>query len=211
MEGNTSPQAELHLQQGFVNKTKRKLVINKEFVEFETSDVDRLRIYWKDFKDMRYGVELIRGYSFYIGRKYRIYIRDQQQDEIRINLVSFYGIHRKQNHEDFIRVINAFHKLFIDEYVYKLMEQITQQETIRFEKLTVDNTGIHFVHNKADVSWEEVVIREYKGFFFLQNKSTPEQALKISYLEDWNGGVIYSLVKSSLQMLTMADTPSASH
>lgn len=209
MEENSN-QLTFYLQQGFAHKLKRKLVINKEFIEYETSDQpdpDSLRIYWKDFKDIRYGVELINGYAFSLGRKFRIHIRDQQQDEIRINLISLYGMRRKQHHEAFCAVADAIHKFFLNAHVNQLMEHISHNGTASFEKLTIDQAGICFRYNRASVSvpWEDVAIREYKGYFFLQNKSMPGQAIKISYLEDWNGTVIFSLMKTSLQMLSMPD------
>jgi hypothetical protein len=213
MEENTG-QTTLYLQQGFVHKLKRKLVINKEFIEYETSDQpdsDIVRINWKDFKDIRLGIQLIRGYSFAIGRKHKVLIRDHQKNEIKVNLVSLYGIKRKENQQDFNTLVDLFYTSFLHSHVLGLMDRITRNEKVQFEKITVDNTGIDFKYNKysVSVSWEDVTVREYRGYFFLQNGKMPEQAIKISYLDDWNGIVIFSLIKTSLQMLTTPKVPSA--
>jgi hypothetical protein len=213
MEENAS-QAILYLQQGFAYKLKRKLVINKEFVEYETSDQsdpEVQRIYWKDFKQIRYGTEFIRGYAFAIGRRNKVYVEDVHNNKINVNLVSLYGIKRKKNHEDFCAAADAIYAFFIKEYVYQLMHRISHQEKLSFEKVAADNTGIYFKYNKVNVfvPWEEVVVREYAGYFFLQYSSIPEQAVKISYLEDWNSIIIYALVKTTLKMLATPDPPSA--
>jgi hypothetical protein len=203
-------QVELAVQQGFVHALKRKVIVNKEFIEFEVNDLenpDTCRIYWKDFKQIRYGVEMIKGYAFYIGRKHRIYIRDAHQNEIKINLISFYGIKRKQNHEDFCQLTNSIYDLFLKDSIYQRMDHVCNNGTETFEKVSINNSGIDFPYNKTmvSISWEEVVLREYHGYFFIQNKSQPEQAIKVSYLEDWNAVIIYSMIQSFLKMSAQAE------
>ncbi|MDF2550726.1 MAG: hypothetical protein K0R77_1 [Chryseobacterium sp.] len=79
---------EFTIVRGLFDNRKRQLILDKNFIKFESKDRkgDLFTVINKeDITGIRYGIQFINGYSFYIGREYLIYIKTISNQEIKIN------------------------------------------------------------------------------------------------------------------------------
>lgn len=201
---NTSTYFETFIQRSFLDNLKRKVFVNEEYIEFEDKNrvgVENARLYWKNFATIRYGYEWIRGYYFYIGLRRMIFIRDSDNNEIKISLTSFYNLRNKRNQEKFSEILGAIFKFFLTKHVAGLTKLIKDGQTISLSGIQISNEDITFNHKKELIRIDFLVlnIASYKRYFYIYSEIDKESGIRINFLEDWNSMLLYSVIKNILK------------
>lgn len=195
---------ETFIQRGFLDNRERKVVITKEYIEFEDKnriDSENSRLYWKDFDAIRYGNERIRGYSFYIGLKRQIFIQDSNKNQIKISLTSLYSFRHKKNHEKFSEILNTIFNSFLNSHVFTLIELVKsgQKITLAGVEVSKDEVAYHFKKELLKIDFLVLNIASYKSYFYIYSEIDKERSFRVNFLEDWNSMLLYSVIKNFLK------------
>jgi hypothetical protein len=201
---NSSANFETFIQRGLFDNVKRKTTVNRDYIEFEDKNLigaENSRLFWKDFDAIRYGYERIRGYSFYIGLRRKIYIRNKDHDEIKISIASVYNFRHKQRNREFSEILNAIFDFFLNDHVANLIKSIESGETLNLSKVQVSNSKVSFLIKKIEVDIDFLVLNmaSYNRFFHIYSEADKEKTIRIDYLEDWNSMILYSVLKYFLK------------
>lgn len=184
----------------------RKLIINSELIEFDGSNFVNSSIAKfsrGEVASFRYGVKMITGYSFNIGRIYCIDIKNLDDQIIKIRLVSLYGIRKKLLFKKFNQILNAFfetHHRDIVEYYLQIFETGIQVNILD----TAFNQSEIIIDGK-EVKWEDLGTKTYATYFALYSKKHPAVYKSFSYLNDWNTAIVYSFSKQILSEKGLLD------
>ncbi len=194
---------ETYIQRGFLDNLPRKIIINPEYIEFEDKNrvnAENSKLYWKDFDGIRYGYERIRGYSFYIGLKRSIYVKDTNNNQIKISLTSLYKIRSKRNQEKYSEILHAIFDFFLNSYLGKIIQDVKSGETVTFGGVKVSAQQVEFNFKKESVNIDFLVlnIASYRTYFYIHSEADNEVGIRINFLEEWNSILLYSLIKNLL-------------
>lgn len=177
----------------------RKLIINSELIEFDDSgfvNTTIAKFSRGEVASFKYGVKLITGYSFTIGRIYCIDIKNLDDQVIKIRLVSLYGIRKKMLFKKFNEILNAFfetHHRDIVTYYLQIFETGIQVNILN----TAFNQSEVIINGK-EVRWEDLGTKTYATYFALFSIRYPSVYKSYSYLNEWNTAVVYSFSKQVL-------------
>lgn len=198
-----------NIKRGFLDNRKRQLIIKPDFIQFENKDLisdSYTRFEKEEITALRYGIKWISGYQFIIGREYQIYIQSKDNQTLKINFKSLYGIRKTELNQLYSNIINAIWKFYFDEIIDRLLLKFQNGENIEVgqvhisEKgLTITSSGI-FKEQRKFISWENVGTRDYQTYFNIHsNEDVANINMGFSYLKDWNTAVLYSVVRTILR------------
>lgn len=196
------------VKRGLLDCKLRQLIINSDFIKFE--DKNLLSNAFTQFdkhliKDYRFGVKWIRGFEFTIGREYQIFIRNPDNKVLKINFKSFYGIKKNAHHKLYAEIISALWRFYFSDITSNFIEKFQKEEEfsigkVHFTKdnLTINVSGI-LKEEKRTISWDRVKTRDYQTYFAIYSLDDPTNINRgYSYLDDWNTGLLYSVVRTIL-------------
>ncbi|MGC4039782.1 MAG: hypothetical protein QM710_03030 [Flavobacterium sp.] len=198
---------EFVIRRGFRDNSPRKLVINPGFISFEDSDrvtVSDTRLEKDSISDYRFGMRWIRFRIVY-GRKYEIFIRNNENKVIRIVFKSYFGRKKQELHmlynEILDRLWEGYFTEIIEDYIKRHKSgEIFSVGSVLFngEGVTI-STGI-FDKTKVLIHWENVRTRNYATYFSIYSSENPSKINRgYSYLDDWNTAVLYSVLRTMLR------------
>ncbi|MFT3823132.1 MAG: hypothetical protein QM731_04395 [Chitinophagaceae bacterium] len=200
MQSPSPASFELLAHTGFFGP-KTKVTISPELISVHESGGFLQTIYWKDFDKIKYGAQGINGYSFYIGTRRKIFIRDINNNEILLNLPSIYNIKSKLKQQQFSQILDALYRHFLLSYIDKLLAETGEGKMLTIGNVTIGPHSISYAVNGKmyEVVINNIVLREYRGYFYIQDKTDPEKAVKVSFYEDWDAAILFAVVKTKMQ------------
>ena len=198
---------EFTIRRGILDNAPRKLILNPEFIKFESNDlVTNLYTIFErnEIAEIRFGMKWI-SFEVTFGREYFIFIRNTKKEVIKINFKTYFG-NKKTEYQNLYReiVINLEELYFgkiVDEYLKKYEEKESFQiGEVYFTKdnIKIGVSGI-LKETEKNISWENIRIKEYFSYVAIYSAENPENINRgFSYLEDWNSLVLCSFLKSVL-------------
>ena len=191
------------------SRRSRSLIINHDILKYDSGNFlnNTATVFIKDeVKEFRCGIKWIRGYEFYIGREYQIFIRNKNNEEIAIYFKTLYGYRKKQLHEQYGKIIQALWDFFfwdIVTYYFKEFSKGKEFElsNVHFSKqgLTIELTGVLNLKKKL-IPWDKVGTHDYATYFAI---FAMDDSVNInrgySYLKDWNTYVLNNVVREILK------------
>ncbi len=195
---------------GFLDNRKRQLILNPEFIRFEDKDLvsDSFTQFNKSsITEFRYGINWINGIEFTIGREYQIFIRNQENQVLKLNFKSFYGFKKKEYHRNYIKILGTLWDFYFSDISWNFINKFQREEEFKIgnvaftkDNITISVSGILKEERKI-IPWENVRTKDYQTYFAIYSI---EDSLDInrgySYLDEWNTGILYSVVKSILDV-----------
>jgi hypothetical protein len=201
---------EIHfsIKRGLLDNRERKLIINPESIKFENKDSksDTYTQFNKDsIVEYRYGIKWIEGIYFTIGREYQIFIRNNENNILKISFKSIYGLNKKEYQNKYAEIVNSIWNYFFSEISESYLTKFQNNEKFSIgnvmftkNKLTIYVNGIIKEEPKT-IPWEEVRTRDYQTYFAIYSIENPTNINRgYNYLNDWNTGVLYSVVRTIL-------------
>ena len=199
----------LTIKRGPLDNRPRQLVINSKFLSFEDNDLSSepySQVDLRSIKDFRYGIKPIRGFEFTVGREYQIFIRDQDEYVIKINFKSLYGRRKAECHDLYSQIFNALWRFRFSNITNDLLDKFKKGEeftisnaTFTKDKLTITTTGI-LKEEIKEINWDKVGTKDYQTYFAIYSIDDPAKInYTYNYLNDWNTGVLYSVVRTILR------------
>lgn len=199
---------QLSIKRGFLNNRERQLIINPEFIKFECNDKlsnEFVQFNKQEITEYRYGIKWIKGIEFTIGREYQIFIRNRDNNILKINFKSLYGFKKNELHKNYVSILNLLWDYYFSDISLNYINKFHRNEefnidNVSFTKdyLTISVNGI-LKGKKISIPWEKVRTKDYYTYFAIYSIDEPANINRgYSYLDEWNTGLLYSVVRSIL-------------
>jgi len=199
---------EIIIKRGLLDNRLRQLIINPEFIKFEDKNLinDSFTLFEKEtIKDFRYGVKWINGAYFTFGRDYQIYIRNVDNKILKINFKSYFGLKKQEAHNKYVKIVNALWDFYFSAISDVYLNRFLKDESFNIEHLLITKDALIInkigvlKSNKMEILWENVRTKNYHTYFAIYSIEDPVKInIGYKYLDEWNTGVIYSVVKTIL-------------
>ncbi|WP_333821039.1 hypothetical protein [Ohtaekwangia sp.] len=188
------------IQSGLLDR-QRTFIISPDYIAFDNNDLKSAgltRINKPNIKDIKLLIEPIQWDLFYVGRKYTISVKDNDNKVLTICMKNFFGL-RKHYHQIFQEAVELIWKYYltdiVDQYLARFYENL---ETLHVGKFILDQQGIRIAGGTLQLNWLETELKIYTRFFVLSNINKPEDHVYVDY-NDWHTEILYSLTKTILK------------
>lgn len=202
---------------GLFYSVKRQLIIGDDALQFEQPGLTPgfTRFEKDDITGYRYGIKWITGFEFVIGREYRIVIRNKENKVLKINLLSLYGIKKKEFHQLYADILNGIWDCYFSKIADRLLDKFRNGKDIEIGNVLISADGVaitppggFFKGQPKMIPWEKAGTGNYHTYFSIYSK---EDAAHInrgySYFDEWNTGVLYSVVRTILSEKQLIPIP----
>jgi hypothetical protein len=200
---------QLSIIRGFLDNRKRQLILNPEFIKFEEKEISGAFTQFSknSIIEYRYGINWINGIEFTIGREYQIFIHNLENDVLKINFKSFYGFKKKEYHRNYSKILDTLWDFYFSDISWNFINKFQREEEFKIgnvgfskDNITIGVSGILKEESKT-IPWESVRTRDYQTYFAIYSIDDPINVNRgYSYLDEWNTGILYSVVKSILDL-----------
>lgn len=152
-----------------------------------------------------FGIKWIRGFEFIVGRKYQFLIKNGNGEMIKISFGSYYGINKVHLYNQYAEILNQLWEGYFDGLVNHYLALFSQKKPFILANVTFEESGIKIKSPKfikeeeKSLLWPDVGTKNYRTYFAIFSKQNPSNINKgYSYLDDWNTGVLYSVIETIL-------------
>lgn len=195
-----------YVQRGLIDRRRRRLLITPELISFEGKNIsdpfskDKLTTFLRsDVSAFRYGIKWISGYQFTIGREYLIFIRNTAGKELKISFKSFYGVRKKECRQQNQEIINALWEFFFRGMTERYYQEFRTGLPVKIGMVTLMAASVAIGEEgkpQKIIPWENVRLKQYATYAAIFSAIEPaKQYAALSYLNDWNTFVLYTLIK----------------
>ncbi|MCJ8153369.1 hypothetical protein MKJ01_06285 [Chryseobacterium sp. SSA4.19] len=191
---------EFTIVRGLFDSRKRSLIIDENFIKFENKDqTDDLFtvINKEDIAGIRYGINFIKGYSFYIGREYQIFIRTQSNKELKIFFKLFYGRKLNEKHQLYCDIIDQLWKNFIDRISNDYLQKIKNNEEASIAGVHFFNNRIRF--NQQEILLEDIDVKKYRHHFIILSRQDHYKNKMLYYLKDKDAVILLDVINNLIK------------
>lgn len=176
---------------------KRTLRLTPDYFEYEAGYLEPgklTRIERENILDIKFNMNWIIWYRFYVGCDFRIDVKTRENGIFRIKFVSYFD-----KNTAYIRAYNRIvdwmweHYLrgIIDAYLQRFY--LTHELELRDVRLTEE--GVYFINLDHLAYWEEVAVKEYEDYFAIYNQGYPELNERILY-DEWESEILLGVVEA---------------
>lgn len=186
---------EFTIVRGLFDTRKRSLIIDEDFIKYENKDhnEDLFTILKKsDIVGIRYGIHFIKGYSFYIGREYQIFIRDQSNKELKIYFKLFYGRKLNEKHQLYNDILDEIWDNFIGDICQSYLEKFRNNEKFNLAGIEILNDRIQF--DKTEIFIKDLEVKTYKQYFIICSRNDQYKNKMLYYLKDKDAVILLNIV-----------------
>jgi hypothetical protein len=202
MEKFGIPKKQEFLVRSTILDRPRLLVIDPQFVEFDDQDRESeppTKFLTTEIEGLRYGVKVINGYSFRIGRIYCIDIRDVSGRVIKIRLKSVYRVRRKLLGEKYQEITNSLFKYYFHDMIRQYLRQFQEGQSVELLGVKLNQHAVLFDQKVGWVGWDFLGTRRYWHYYTLYSEESPDNYRAFVFLDDWNAGVLRGLIEVILK------------
>lgn len=197
----------IKIQRSFLDNYKRDLHLHPEFIRFEDKDLKNdgfTSFKANEIKEFRYGVVLYQ-YDIVFGREFQLYIRNFDNEVLKINFKSYFGIKKHEYHELYAEIINTLWNLYFKQKVLDFIRDFEEGKTFYIGDVNVNSEGVIISiskllkQEKKLILWNDVGIRKYTTYISIYSLENPSDFNRgYSYKEDWNTFVLWEVMKNIL-------------
>jgi hypothetical protein len=198
---NTKTRLEFMVRSTILDR-QRKLVIDPEYLEFDDQDKvsgGPTRFARDSIEGLLYGVKGIKGYRFRIGRIYCIDVRDDSGRVIKIRLKSVYRVRLKLLQKKYEAIINGLFQSYFHDIARNYLRQFRQGQPVDLLGVNLDSEGVLFDPKVGRISWHFIGTKRFWHYYTLYSAEDPTKYRAFVFLEDWNAGVLRSLIETILK------------
>lgn len=181
---------------GFLDNRKRSLIID-DYIQYENKDLksNPFTVFKKeDIKGIRYGIHFIKGYKFYIGREYQIYVRNNKNEELKIYFKLFYGRKLQEKHQLYIDIIDKLWENFFNGILQDYLEKFNKSEDFILAGIQIFKDKIVF--DKTEISFQDLAIKKYQHYFMIFSKEDRYKNKMLYYLKDKDAVILLNLLST---------------
>lgn len=198
---------QVKIKRSFLDNCKRDLHLHPDFISFEDKDVaGNISTTFKtnEIKEFRYGITLYQ-YDIVFGREYQLFIRNHNNEVLKINFKSYLGIKKHEYHDLYAKIINNLWNLYFKEKVISFIKNYEAGESFYLGEVNISSKGVLisvsklFKQEEKLILWDDVGLKKYSTYISVYSK---ENALDFnrgySFKEDWNTFVLYEVLNNIL-------------
>ncbi|HOX82361.1 MAG TPA: hypothetical protein PLJ60_21640 [Chryseolinea sp.] len=179
---------------------KRKVFIDQNYIEFENKDLkggEFTRFYKSEITDLKYGVEWIVWYKFYVGRHFTITLRNRESKELRLGLKGYFRF-GDEYEKIYSSLINDIWKYFYQDIFDAYLNRFHANEDLIIGRLKLSPKGIDVLETGLNFTWTNLSLKAYPTYFSLSRIDAPEFHIWINFNE-WNSEAVYILIQRILK------------
>lgn len=198
---------EFTIRRGILDNAPRKLILNPEFIKFESNDsITNLytRFERNEITEFRFGIKWI-SLEVTFGREYFIFIRNTDKNVIKINFKTYFGNRKTEYQNLFREIVINLENLYFGNIVDEYLKKYEKKENFKIGEVFFSKDSVKIRVNGIlketykTISWENIRFKEYYTYIAIYSTENPENINRgYSYLEDWNSLVLCSFLKSVL-------------
>jgi hypothetical protein len=162
-------------------------------------------IHRNELKGYRFGIRWIE-FEITYGREFCIFLREGAHNEIKIGIKSFLRRQLEFKGQCYFEILESLWDFYFeqiaDEYIARQRNgEDFSIEEVRFSKdhISIPVSG-SLKNKRVEIPWYRVGTSNFQTYFAIYDK---EDAVNVnrgfSYLEDWNTGILYSVVRDILE------------
>lgn len=203
-----SKELEFIIKRGITDNAPRKLILNPEFIQFESNDlITNLHTTFdkNEISEFRFGMKWI-SFKITFGREYFIYIKNNQNKIIKINFATYFGRKKNEYHKLYSEIVQNLRKIYFDEKVTELLKKYENNEEFTIGEVAFNKEGIKIKVNgivnqvEKKIEWNNIRTKAYMSYFSIYSAEEPSKTNRgYSYLNDWNTSVLYSVLRTLLE------------
>ena len=196
------------IKRSFLDGINRELIISDTFLKFQNKDLKKnsFTIFEKEeIAEYKYGIRWI-SFRITYGRDYQIFVRNKKGEILKINFKSYFGKNKKEYHQKYIDILNVLWNNFFDEIAQDFLKKFKNNESFKIGNVEFDEVGITIAISgiaktkKTKISWEKVRTKNYYTYFAIYSSQNPSEINRgYNYHDDWNTGVLYSVLRTILK------------
>lgn len=196
------------IRRSFFDNHKRPLHLHPEFIKFEDKDlVNNSTTIFKssEIKDFRYGIRWYK-YYFVFGREYQFYIRNFNDEILKIRFVTYFGRKKKELNTLYKSILDSLWDLYFSNQVDEFLKDFEKGESIQIGEVNINPEGVIITvsgivkQQKKLIPWYDVRTHSYITYFSIYSFDNPRETHRgYLYKEDWNTYVLYSVVRTILR------------
>lgn len=196
------------IRRSFFDNHDRALHIHPEFIKFEDKDLANnsfTTFSSSDIKEFRYGIHWYR-YHFVFGREYQFYIRNFNNEVLKIRFVTYFGRKKKEFNLLYENILNSLWNLYFRNQAEAFLSEFERGESFQIGEVNINPEGIIIIvsgirkQEKKLIAWHDVRTHSYITYFSIYSFENPREIHRgYLYKEDWNTYVLYSVVRTILQ------------
>ena len=196
------------IKRGFTDNCSRELIINEHYLSFEDKDTvnNNLTTFCKNEIDAyRFGIKWTTFY-FTFGREYQIFIKNKVGKEIKINFKTYFGNKKYEYHSKYQEILDYLWDSYFSYSVNNYIDKHNKGEDFQIENVVFTKDCISlkvddlFKQKEIKILWNDIRTKNYQTYFSIYSITNPKDLNKaFSYLDDWNTGIIYSVLRTILR------------
>lgn len=197
-----------NIKRGITDNCSRQLIMNDSFISFEDKDTvnNTFTTFNKDeIIAYRFGIKWTTFY-FTFGREYQIFIKNKVGKEIKINFKTYFGNKKHDYHSKYQEILDSLWDNYFSDIINNYIDRHNRGESFQIENvvftkdcisLKVDNL---VKQKEIKILWNDIRTKNYQTYFAIYSNTNPTDLNKaFSYLDDWNTGIIYSVLRTILR------------
>lgn len=196
------------IRRGLSDNCERQLIINEDFLKFENKDLvnhEFTTFLKEDIAEYSFGVKWMR-YKFVFGREYVIFIRNHNNQIIKINFKTYFGRKKEEYHQLCNDILTALWDSYFDKITSNFIKKQEAGDEFKIGEVTINKEGVTIITNTSIkqkpqfIPWNKVSIKDYVTYFSIYAQDDAINCNRgYSYLNDWNTAVIHSFLKHILK------------
>lgn len=194
----------IKIKRSFLDNYKRDLHLHPDFIKFEDKDLKNngfTSFKANEIKEFRYGITFYQ-YKFVFGREYQLYIKNFDDEILKIRFNTYFGIKKYECHEIYANMLNSLWGLYFENISHSFIKEFEAGESFFIGDVNINPEGVIISvskllkQEKKLIPWNDVAVRKYKTYISIYSKENPlDYNRGYSYKEDWNTFVLYSVTK----------------
>jgi len=186
----------IEIPEFFTDKIKTRYIIDADGITVQNgySGETSLFIAAESINAFRHGVKFARGYAFYIGRKYWIEIKYNENEILRISLDSFYKIRRKVYEEAWRNIFNLICRNYASDILNKYIDLFNEKKEFELAGFSFETDGLR-LNRDTKLRWNEISMSKYKTYFMIYQTSNSKIHRSCTFAIDWNAYIAQDLFK----------------
>ncbi len=176
---------------------KRTLRLAPDYFEYEVNYFNPgqlTRIYREDILDIKFNMNWIIWYRFFVGCDFRIDVKTSEKSIFQIKFVSYF-----EKNNAYIRAYNSIVNWMWEHYLRGIidtyLQEFYQTHELQIRQVRMTDEGVYFINQDHLAYWEEVGVKEYEDYFAIFNQSYPELNERILFNE-WESEILLGMIEA---------------
>ncbi|MFD3000288.1 hypothetical protein ACFS7Z_07940 [Pontibacter toksunensis] len=176
---------------------KRTLRLAPGYLEYEAKYLEPgqlTRIDKEAILDIKFNMNWIIWYRFYVGCDFRIDVKTRENGIFRIKFVSYFD-----KNTAYIRAYNKIVNWMWEHYLRSIidtyLQDFYQAHELELRNFRITDEGVYFINKDHLAYWEEVGVKEYEDYFAIFNQGYPELNERVPF-DEWESEILLGVVEA---------------